>query len=117
MRDERPTHADERQATRPARPPVPRLPAVERVEHGGPDFAELAALGVRPDAIFDFSVNKNPLGASPRALRAVEFVDPSSYPDARCLRLRGGLAAFHDVRPEMSITATIWRWISDLSCW
>jgi L-threonine-O-3-phosphate decarboxylase len=81
-------------------PPLPRGPLPPRVEHGGPDFAELAALGIRPDAIFDFSVNKNPLGASPRALRAVEFVDASSYPDARCLRLRGGIAAAHEVRPE-----------------
>jgi histidinol-phosphate aminotransferase len=79
---------------------MPRGPLPPRVEHGGPDFAELAALGIRPDAIFDFSVNKNPLGASPRALRAVEFVDPSSYPDARCLRLRGGIAAAHDIQPE-----------------
>ena len=60
----------------------------------------MAALGIRPDAIFDFSVNKNPLGVSPRALRAVEFVEPASYPDARCLRLRAGLAAFHDIQPE-----------------
>jgi histidinol-phosphate aminotransferase len=79
---------------------MPRGPLPPRIEHGGPDFAELAALGIRPDAIFDFSVNKNPLGASPRALRAVEFVDASSYPDARCLRLRGGIAAAHELRPE-----------------
>jgi histidinol-phosphate aminotransferase len=81
-------------------PPEPRGPVVARVEHGGPDFAELAALGIRPEAILDFSVNKNPLGASPRALRALDLVEPSVYPDARCLRLRAGLAAAHDVRPE-----------------
>jgi histidinol-phosphate aminotransferase len=85
---------------RPTLPPEPRLPAVARVEHGGPDFAELAALGIRPDAILDFSVNKNPLGVSPRAVRALDLVEPSSYPDARCLRLRGGLAAAHDVHPD-----------------
>src|ERR1700754_1103569 len=88
-----------RTAARPG-PPAPRGPIVPRVEHGGPDFAELAALGIRPDAIFDFSVNKNPLGASPRALRAMGLVEPSSYPDARCLRLRAGLAAAHDLMPE-----------------
>ena len=84
---------------RPA-PPEPRSPRVPRVEHGGPDFAELATLGIRPEAILDFSVNKNPLGASPRALRALDLVEPSAYPDARCLRLRAGLAAAHDVRPD-----------------
>ena len=81
-------------------PPEPRGPVVARVEHGGPDFAELAALGIRPEALLDFSVNKNPLGASPRALRALGLVEPSAYPDARCLRLRAGLAAAHDVHPD-----------------
>jgi len=70
------------------------------VEHGGPDFAELAALGIRPEALLDFSVNKNPLGVSPRAMRAVGLVEPSEYPDSRCLRLRAGLAAAHDVQPD-----------------
>lgn len=80
--------------------PAPRLPAVARVQHGGPDYAELAALGIRPDALLDFSVNKNPLGASPRALRALDLVDVSVYPDARCIRLRGGLAAVHEARED-----------------
>jgi histidinol-phosphate aminotransferase len=82
------------------RPPEPRGPVVPRVEHGGPDFAELASLGIRPEALLDFSVNKNPLGTSPRALRALGLVEPSVYPDARCLRLRAGLAAAHDVHPD-----------------
>jgi histidinol-phosphate aminotransferase len=73
---------------------------VPKVEHGGPDFAEMAALGIRPEALADFSVNKNPLGTSSRALRALGLVDPSAYPDARCLRLRAGLAAAHDANPE-----------------
>ena len=89
-----------RKLERAAGPPEPRLPAVARVEHGGPDFAELAALGIRPEALLDFSVNKNPLGVSPRAMRAVGLVEPSAYPDSRCLRLRAGLAAAHDVRPD-----------------
>jgi histidinol-phosphate aminotransferase len=80
--------------------PAPRQPAVARVEHGGPDYAELAALGIRPDALLDFSVNKNPLGASPRALRALDLVDVSVYPDARCLRLRAGLGAVHEASAD-----------------
>lgn len=85
---------------RQTQPPAPRQPAVARVEHGGPDYAELAALGIRPDALLDFSVNKNPLGASPRALRALGLVDVSVYPDARCLRLRAGLGAIHEVTAD-----------------
>jgi histidinol-phosphate aminotransferase len=84
----------------PPGPPAPRGPLVPKVEHGGPDFAEMAALGIRPETLADFSVNKNPLGTSSRATRALGLVDPSAYPDARCLRLRGGLAAAHDVNPD-----------------
>src|SRR5437762_12255760 len=80
--------------------PMPRLPAFAAVEHGGPDFAELARLGVSVEGLLDFSVNKNPLGTSPRALQALLLVDPSAYPDTRCLRLRGALAAAHDVAPD-----------------
>jgi L-threonine-O-3-phosphate decarboxylase len=98
VRIDRPAR-DRDAVTQPA-PPIPRAPSLARVEHGGPDFAELAALGIRPDGLLDFSVNKNPLGASPRALRALALVDPSAYPDPRCLRLRAGLAAAHDVPPE-----------------
>jgi len=89
-----------RELERAPGPPEPRVPAVGRVEHGGPDFAELAALGIRPEALLDFSVNKNPLGASPRAMRALGLVEASAYPDSRCLRLRAGLAAAHDVHPD-----------------
>jgi histidinol-phosphate aminotransferase len=84
----------------PPGPPAPRAPPVPKVEHGGPDFAEMVSLGIRPEALSDFSVNKNPLGTSSRAMRALGLVDPSAYPDARCLRLRAGLAAAHEVSPD-----------------
>src|SRR5437763_17171864 len=80
--------------------PTPRLPSMVPVEHGGPDFAEMAALGVSPEGLLDFSVNKIPLGTSARALQALSLVDLSAYPDTRSLRLRAGLAAAHDVRPD-----------------
>jgi histidinol-phosphate aminotransferase len=98
--NERPPAPSRSRSRAGGRPPAPRLPDVPRVEHGGPDYAELAALGIRPDALLDFSVNKNPLGASPRALRALDLVDVSVYPDARCLRLRAALATLHDVRDD-----------------
>src|SRR3712207_3679976 len=81
-------------------PPSPRLPGVEAVPHGGPDYAELATLGIRPENLLDFSVNSNPLGASPRAVRALELVDVARYPDTESIRLRAGLAAEHDVDPS-----------------
>ncbi|MCC6176280.1 MAG: histidinol-phosphate aminotransferase family protein [Chloroflexi bacterium] len=80
--------------------PAPRLRWMPPVAHGGPDFVELAALGIRPEALLDFSVNQNPLGASPRAQRAIALVDPAPYPDTRCVRLRSALATAHDVRAD-----------------
>ena len=68
--------------------------------HGGPDHAELARLGLRPDDLLDFSVNTNPLGASPRAVAALGAVDPSRYPDSEATDLRAALAAAHGVRPD-----------------
>jgi histidinol-phosphate aminotransferase len=78
--------------------PVPRLPLPGPVAHGGPDYAELARLGLPVDQLVDFSVNVNPLGTSPRAIRALGAVEPSRYPDPEALRLRSALAAHLDVR-------------------
>ena len=89
-----------------AEPLVPRVPPDPRgvwpdaVSHGGPDRAELARLGLHADRLLDFSVNSNPLGASPRAVRALRAVDVSQYPDRGSLDLRAALGAAHDVRPE-----------------
>ncbi|HYU19701.1 MAG TPA: histidinol-phosphate transaminase [Chloroflexota bacterium] len=81
-------------------PPAPRHAWPVAVPHGGPDYAELAGLGLQAESLIDFSVNCNPLGASPRAMRALSSVDPSRYPDRQALRLRAGLAAAHDVSPD-----------------
>jgi L-threonine-O-3-phosphate decarboxylase len=94
--------------------PEPRREGPAVVAHGGPDHAELARLGVRPDELLDFSVNTNPLGASPLALQAINTVDPSRYPDSQALRLRTSLAAFHGVGPEQVVAGNgsvelIWR--------
>jgi histidinol-phosphate aminotransferase len=59
----------------------------------------MAEFGVDPRSVLDFSVNSNPLGTSPRALRAMHFVDPSVYPDSGCLRLGAALAAAHETSP------------------
>ena len=44
--------------------PRPSKPGAERIAteavHGGPDFAELARLGLDPATILDFSTNVNP---------------------------------------------------------
>lgn len=80
--------------------PAPRIPDLPRVEHGGPNYAELAALGVSTQGLLDFSVNTSPLGTSPRALRALSLVDPASYPDPTCDRLCGALASYHSLATD-----------------
>jgi threonine-phosphate decarboxylase len=65
------------------------------VAHGALDHAELAALGVRPDDLLDFSSNINPFGPPPGVRAALAALDPTPYPDRSCLRLRRELAARH----------------------
>lgn len=66
--------------------------------HGSIDDAELAALG--PRAVYDFSVNCNPLGPPPGVAAAIASVDVARYPDDRCLPLRRALAEETGVPPE-----------------
>ena len=82
------------------RPPSARGTWPPPVAHGGPDRSELSRLGLDPDRVLDFSVNGNPLGASPRALRALASVDPARYPEPTASRLREALAVAHDVAPD-----------------
>jgi threonine-phosphate decarboxylase len=68
--------------------------------HGALDHAELAALGVRPEEVCDFSSNINPFGP-PRSVRqALAALDPAPYPDRSCYRLRLALAERHGCAPE-----------------
>ncbi len=68
--------------------------------HGGLRPAELAALGVDPGALIDFSVNVSPLGPPEGVRAAIEAVDLAAYPDPDCTALVPDLAARLDVPPE-----------------
>lgn len=70
------------------------------VVHGALDYAELAAQGIRPDGLLDFSSNINPFGP-PQAVRgALAALDPAPYPDRSSLGLRQALAARHGCAVE-----------------
>src|SRR5262245_66236670 len=58
--------------------------------HGALDHAELAARGLRPEALLDFSSNLNPFGPPPGVRAALAALDPAPYPDRRCRRRRQG---------------------------
>jgi histidinol-phosphate/aromatic aminotransferase/cobyric acid decarboxylase-like protein len=69
------------------------------VAHGALDHAELAALGLRPEALLDFSSNLNPFGPPPGVRAALAALDPAPYPDRSCRALRLALAARHRCDP------------------
>jgi histidinol-phosphate aminotransferase len=83
--------------------PIRPRPEVEKLTpavHGGPDYAELAALGLSPDEVMDFSANANPYGPSPRVRVALAGVSLDRYPDAQAIALRQRLAQIHGLTPE-----------------
>lgn len=73
--------------------------------HGGPNEAELAALGLRPQDVLDFSASTNPFGPPPGVAEAMAACDVTRYPDRRATRLREALAAHEGVPAEQVIAA------------
>ncbi len=72
------------------RPPILTTPADQ---HGAIAPAELERLGLRPDAVIDFSLSVNPYGPSPAVQQALARVPLDRYPDPEALALRRALAA------------------------
>ncbi|MCB0116560.1 MAG: histidinol-phosphate aminotransferase family protein [Caldilineaceae bacterium] len=72
--------------------------------HGTPDYAELLALGLRPEEVIYFSSNINPYGPPPSVVEAVrDYISRDTlarYPDSLSLSLRRKLAQHHDLPPE-----------------
>src|SRR5688500_328204 len=68
--------------------------------HGGLLADELASMGLRPDDIFDFSVNVNPLGPSSAVLAAARGARIDRYPDPTAFELRLAIGRRHGVPPE-----------------
>lgn len=73
-----------------------------RDRHGGNILAAARALGISPAHVLDFSASVNPLGPSPRALRALAQARRAvvHYPDPDCVELREALAQRHGIGLE-----------------
>ncbi|NNJ11816.1 histidinol-phosphate aminotransferase family protein [Chloroflexales bacterium ZM16-3] len=70
------------------------------IAHGALDHAELAALGLEPEGLIDFSSNLNPFGPPAAVGAALAALDPAPYPDRSCRRLRLALAERHGCAPD-----------------
>jgi L-threonine-O-3-phosphate decarboxylase len=68
--------------------------------HGGVRPAELAAAGLRPEDVVDFSVNVSPLGLPAGVHEALAGIDLTAYPDPDCTLLTQALAKTLDVPPD-----------------
>lgn len=84
----------------PSPVPRPALCAALPEAHGGPDHAELARLGLRPEDVLDFSVSTNAYGPPPAVATAMAAADITRYPDRSATALRQALADRMDVFPE-----------------
>jgi threonine-phosphate decarboxylase len=75
------------------------------MEHGGNLYAAARESGRRLDKFIDFSASINPLGPSPRAMRAIvaAFDLVTHYPDPDCVALRQALAAHYHLGPEQLV--------------
>jgi histidinol-phosphate aminotransferase len=86
--------------------PLPRLALriMNSEAHGGPDHAELARLGLRPEDILDFSVSTNAYGPPPAVATAITAAfataEVTRYPDRDATALRRALADRMDVAAE-----------------
>ncbi len=73
---------------------------MEICPHGGINYAELAAMGIQPEDILDFSANLNPFGPPPEVKEHLGKVDVSYYPDPEAISLRESLANSLNVGTE-----------------
>ncbi len=78
----------------------PDLAALHPVVHGSVAAAELAAFGLHPADVLDFSVNTNPLGPAAVVLQAIADTNWTRYPGDDEAPLRKGLGHAAGVSPD-----------------
>jgi histidinol-phosphate aminotransferase len=75
----------------------PHLAAVRPAAHGGPDYDELARLGIDPRDVLDFSVNTNPAPIPDGLRQAIACAQVTTYPDGNSGALRQAAAEAYSV--------------------
>lgn len=79
--------------------PRPEVANLAVCPHGGPDYAELRAMGLAPGEVLDFSVSANPFPSPPGVRRLLGTIDIERYPDTEATELRQCLAVKLGVAP------------------
>ncbi len=80
--------------------PRPEIEKLQSCPHGGPNLAELKALGLAPDGIIDFSVSSNPFAPPPGIRRILSSTAIDRYPDSEVTELRQRLSEKLGVAPD-----------------
>ena len=80
--------------------PKPEVEKLKVCPHGGPNFAELKAMGLTPEEILDFSVSANPFLPPPGVKKILSTVAINRYPDSEATELRQCLSEKLGVSPH-----------------
>ena len=86
--------------------PKPEIEKLKTCPHGGPDYAELSAMGISADEVIDFSVGSNPFSFPPEIKDVLNSVAIDRYPDSECAELRACLSEKLDVSPDNIIVGS-----------
>lgn len=86
--------------------PKPHISSLPPAVHGSIDYREVAALGISPDTILDFSVNCNPYGPSPSIRDIIDLLRIDRYPDSESSELCNTLATTLNISEECIITGS-----------
>jgi len=80
--------------------PRPEIENIKVCLHGGPDYAELRAMGLAPEDIVDFSVCCNPFTPPPAVRKILNSIAINQYPDPEATELRQCLSQKLGVAPD-----------------
>ncbi len=80
--------------------PKPEVENLELCPHGGPNQAELEALGLTPEAVLDFSVSSNPFMPPPEVSKVFDTAVLNRYPDTEATEFRQCLSKKLAVPPD-----------------
>ncbi len=72
--------------------PRPEIEKIETCPHGGPDYAELASLGLECERVLDFSVCCNPYPPAAAVRKSLRDAAINRYPDSGATEFRQALS-------------------------